>query len=93
MTVIIVNRAPQRLRGLLARYCLEVRAGVFVGKVDGRLRDKLWEYIAHYEEDDIAGLLIWKEANEQGFAVRMCGEERRRPVFTDGIWLIEEVQG
>jgi CRISPR-associated protein Cas2 len=91
MTVILVNRVPQRLRGLLARYCLEVRAGVFVGKVDARLRDLLWHYVEHYVEDEGASVMIWRESTEQGYGLRTCGDDRRQPVYRDGLWLIDEM--
>lgn len=90
MTVFVVSRVPQRLRGMLARYCLEVRAGLFVGRIDARLRDKLWEHVEHHTRSDGNAVVIWRESTEQGYAFRSIGDDRRQPVRRDGLWLIDE---
>ena len=45
MTIYSLERSPQKLRGMLSRYCLEVRAGLFVGRLDSRMRELLWEKV------------------------------------------------
>jgi CRISPR-associated protein Cas2 len=90
MTVFVVDSAPQRLRGMLGRYCLEVRAGLYVGKIDARLRATLWEHVEHYADRCGAAVLIWRESNEQGYAFRSLGDNRRMPIIRDGLWLIDE---
>ena len=40
MMVVVVNNAPPRLRGRLAVWLLEVRAGVYVGVYSARTREK-----------------------------------------------------
>lgn len=42
MLVIVVENAPDRLRGRLACWLLQVRAGVYVGDVSRRVREMLW---------------------------------------------------
>ena len=41
MIVMILENVPTSLRGELSRWLLEPRAGVFVGHVSARVRDKL----------------------------------------------------
>ena len=41
MLVIVTEAAPPRLRGFLARWLLEVRAGVYVGSYSVRVRERL----------------------------------------------------
>ena len=41
MLVIVVENAPDRLRGRLAVWLLVIRAGVFVGKVSRRVREMI----------------------------------------------------
>ena len=41
MLVTVVENAPQRLRGRLAIWLLEVRAGVYVGNVSRRVREMI----------------------------------------------------
>ena len=45
MTVIAMDTAPEGVRGELTRWFLELTPGVFVGQVNERIRDLLWERI------------------------------------------------
>jgi len=88
MVVYSVERAPQRIRGLLSRYCLEVRAGLFVGRIDARMRDQLWEKIETWATKRLSAVMVWREPTEQGYAFRTLGRDRRMPVMVDGLWLV-----
>lgn len=88
MVVFNVESAPQRLRGLLSRWCLEVRAGLFVGRLDQKMRELLWEKITDLATVDTRAVMIWREPTEQGYAFRTHGKDRREPVVVDGIWLV-----
>jgi len=87
MLVIAVNRAPSRLRGRLAAWLLEVRAGVFVGKYSARTRERIWEQVCDYIEDGDA-VMIWQAPTDQGFAFETVGQNRRMPVDFDGLSLV-----
>ncbi len=41
MVVIILEKVPAGLRGELTRWLLELKAGVFVGKVSAMVRERL----------------------------------------------------
>ena len=43
MVVLILERVPPGLRGDLSRWMIEPKAGIFLGRMTARLRDKLWE--------------------------------------------------
>ena len=45
MLVIVVENAPPRLRGRLALWLLEIRAGVYVGKYSRRTREMIWNHV------------------------------------------------
>ena len=45
MLVVVTENVPPRLRGRLAIWLLEVRAGVYVGDVSARIREMIWEQI------------------------------------------------
>lgn len=45
MLVIAVNNAPPRLRGRLAVWLLEIRAGVYIGNYSRRTREMIWEQV------------------------------------------------
>ena len=87
MTVMVLERVPTSLRGELTRWMLEVRAGVFVGRLSALVRDKLWEYVCEGMKGG-AGTLLYSSDAEQGFSLRFMGEPRRSVVDFEGLWLV-----
>jgi len=85
--VIVVNNAPPRLRGRLAAWLLEIRAGVFVGDYSARTRDRIWEQVTEYIEQGDA-VMVWTAPTDQGFDFRTVGRNRRMPVDFDGLKLV-----
>lgn len=87
MLVIVVENAPPRLRGRLAVWMLEVRAGVYVGTYGRRVREMLWGQVcAHVGEGN--GVIAWSAPNDAGFEFDTCGPSRRVPVDLDGFRLV-----
>ena len=87
MLVIVVENVPERLRGRLACWMLEVRAGVYVGDVSRRVRETLWAQV----EAGLGGgnaIAAWTAANESGFELATLGASRRTPVDFDGLTLV-----
>lgn len=87
MLVTVVENAPPRLRGRLAIWLLEVRAGVYVGKVSKRVREMIWEQIEKGIGDGNA-IMAWSTNTESGFDFMTLGANRRIPVEMDGIKLV-----
>ena len=87
MTVIIIERATPGLRGQLTRWFLEVRAGVFVGSVSARVRQKLWE-LAKARSRNAGALLIYRARSEQGFAFEAHGDTSRSIFDNEGLLLV-----
>lgn len=87
MLVIVVENAPPRLRGRLALWLLEVRAGVYVGKVSRRIREMIWDNVEKGIEDGNA-VMTWSTNTESGYDVMTLGKNRRIPVELDGIKLV-----
>ena len=87
MLVTVVENAPPRLRGRLAIWLLEVRAGVYIGKVSRRVREMIWEQIEKGIEDGNA-VMAWSTNTESGFDFMTLGANRRIPVEMDGIKLV-----
>ena len=67
MTVIAMDAAPEGVRGELTRWFLELKPGVFIGKVNTRIRDLLWERICQTDAANGA-VMAYAAPNEQGFA-------------------------
>lgn len=87
MLVIVVENAPPRLRGRLALWLLEIRAGVYVGNYSARLREHIWSHVEAGIEDGNA-VLAWRANNEAGFDFITLGANRRVPVEIDGAKLV-----
>ena len=87
MLVTVVENAPPRLRGRLAIWLLEVRAGVYVGKVSRRVREMIWNQLEKGIEEGSA-VMAWSTNTESGFDFMTLGANRRIPVEMDGIKLV-----
>ncbi len=88
MVVMIVERVSPSLRGELSRWLIEVKAGVFVGKVSALVRDKLWEKVTEKRKDG-AAVQVWSTNNEQGFVMRMEGDRSRQLADFEGLQLVK----
>jgi CRISPR-associated protein Cas2 len=87
MVVLILTAVKPGLRGELSRWMIEPHAGVFVGNIHARIRDKLWEKVVKDCKDGSA-LLLFSARAEQGFSVRSHGDRSRLPVDFEGLTLI-----
>jgi CRISPR-associated protein Cas2 len=87
MLVIVVENAPPRLRGRLAMWLLELRAGVYVGDYSPKVRDYLWSNVREGIGDGNA-VIAWRAQNEAGFDFDTVGTNRRIPVELDGAKLV-----
>lgn len=84
---VVTESIPPRLRGRLAVFLVEVRAGVYVGDVGRRIREKLWEYsLADVQDGNI--VMVWATNTESGFDFQTLGKNRRSPVDFDGLRLV-----
>ncbi len=87
MLVIVVENAPNRLRGRLALWLLEIRAGVYVGKVSRRIREMIWKNIT-IGIDDGNAVMAWSTNTESGYDFMTLGKNRRIPKEMDGLKLV-----
>jgi CRISPR-associated protein Cas2 len=88
MVVMILEKVPPALRGELTRWMIEPRAGVFVGHVSARVREKLWQKCAERAQE--GGVVqIWSTNTEQHFSLRMFGDTSRLIVNEEGLQLIK----
>lgn len=87
MLVIVVENAPPRLRGRLAVWLLEIRAGVYVGHYGKRIREMVWQQVRDGIENGNA-VMAWSTNAESGFDFETLGENRRTPAEMDGIRLV-----
>ena len=88
MVVVVTEAVPPRLRGRLAVWLLEVRAGVYVGNVSRRIREMIWEQTNALAEDGNV-VMAWSTNTESGFDFVTYGKNRREPIDFDGLRLVK----
>ena len=87
MLVIVLENAPPRLRGRLAVWLLEVRAGVYAGNYSRKVREHIWAQVEDGLDDGNA-VMVWRSKAEAGFEFKTLGRNRRMPVDFDGVQLV-----
>ncbi len=91
MVVVQVENAPEKLRGTLTAWFLQVRTGLYVGTLSARMRDQIWLMITNIRDAEFSGVMVFPANNEQGFSMRTFGKNRRRVINVDGLELIEYI--
>ncbi len=89
MTVIVANDVPPAARGLLRRWFVEPKPNVFVWSFNARTREKTLDYIRR-NAPGLSMLVLFDEANSQGFTVLNYGATDRRFIRKCGLELILE---
>lgn len=87
MLMVVTENVPPRLRGRLAIWLLEIRAGVYVGDTSKRIREMIWQQVIQLSD---GGNVVMARAtnSESGFEFQTPGENRRIPVDLDGLRLV-----
>lgn len=86
MLVITLTKVPLSLRGDLTKWCQEIQSGVYVGNVNARIRDALWQRII----DSIGhgeATMVYNTNNELGYQFRTTRNDKEVIDF-DGIPLM-----
>src|SRR5574341_1544423 len=74
MLVMVLQNSPASLKGLLSRWLIEVRSGVFLGNPSSRIRDVLWDRTVLHPRNRGYAIQIWSDQGPQGFSYRTWGE-------------------
>lgn len=88
MVVITLELVPPRLRGALTRWLTEVATGVYVGRISALVRDLLWDAVVKEAGATGRVVMVYRTNSEQGYAIRMEGDSKRKIVDLDGIQLV-----
>ncbi len=87
MLTVVTENVPPQLRGRLAVWLLQVRAGVYLGEVSRRVREMIWEQCEALNEEGSI-VMAWATNTESGYDFQTMGENRRIPVELDGLRLV-----
>lgn len=88
MVVIAIDNAPETMRGELTKWFLELKPGVFVGNVNAKIRELLWERLCNTPAAKGA-VMVYSSNTEQGFCMILAGTPKRTIVDLDGIQLVK----
>lgn len=86
MIVLVVADCPPKLRGDLSKWFLEINTGVYVGNLNSRVRDEVWQRVCDTLKNGRA-TIVFHTANEQKLDFRVHNTTWE-PVNFDGIKLI-----
>lgn len=89
MIVITLTKVPASLRGDLTKWCQEIQSGVYVGNVNARVRERLWERINKNIGQGEA-TLVYNTNNELGYTFRTTRGDRA-VIDSDGIPLMKSL--
>ncbi|MFF4810986.1 type I-E CRISPR-associated endoribonuclease Cas2e [Micromonospora chersina] len=91
MIVIILTACPPGLRGHLTQWLFELSAGVYVGHVSARVRERLWSRVM-----DMAGpgraLMVFQVRGEQRLSF-VAHDHHWTPVDVEGVTLMRRPVG
>lgn len=89
MIVITLTKVPASLRGDLTRWCQEIQAGVYVGNVNARIRELLWDRVMRNIGNGEA-TIVYNTNNELGYTFKTTRKDRKVENF-DGIPLMKKL--
>ncbi len=87
MMIVVTNNVPPRLRGRLAVWLLEIRAGVYIGNYSAKTRNMIRNTVCDLIDEGDA-VIAWTSPNDAGFEFETFGKNRRIPADLDGLRLV-----
>ncbi|MGN1197168.1 MAG: type I-E CRISPR-associated endoribonuclease Cas2e [Acetatifactor sp.] len=88
MIVLSVTNCPQQLRGDLTKWLIEIDVGVYVGRLNARVRERIWERVCDNIQSGKA-IMVYSSNNEQGFQILTYNTEWK-PMMCEGLWLMQK---
>lgn len=90
MIVVTLSKVPPSLRGDLTKWFQEIQTGVYVGNINARVRDVLWERIQKNVGVNGEATMVYSINNEVGYTLRTTRKDKEIVDF-DGIPLVRHV--
>lgn len=88
MVVLNVVNCPQQLRGDLTKWMLEINTGVYVGKLNAKVREEIWQRVCDNIKNGQASM-VYSCNNEQGYGF-YTHNTTWKPIDYDGVILIKK---
>jgi CRISPR-associated protein Cas2 len=92
MIVVIGDRIPPRVRGILSLWLLEPKPGVFLGSINSNVEKRLYDFLLGYLEVR-SGISVYRDSKgPQGFRMYCQGAMDRKVTRRDGLTLIKKTK-
>ncbi len=79
MFVVVQAKAvPDHVKGYTSRFLVEVTSSLYVGTMSRKVADELWEVLKQYCADGGVAMVLSNAKSEQGYDVRLAGEQLAR---------------
>lgn len=89
MIVLTLINAQERTKGNVSRYLIEISPSVYIGHLDARTRDKLWNYVVESMPFKGYATLVYTSNCSQGYKIFTHNKVENKEVEEiDGIQLI-----
>lgn len=88
MVVLNVVNCPGQLRGDLTKWMLEINTGVYVGRLNAKVREEIWQRVCDNIKNGQASM-VYSCNNEQGYDF-YTHNTTWKPVDYDGVTLIKK---
>lgn len=88
MIILCITDCPASLRGDLSKWLCEINTGVYVGKLNARVREELWERVCSHIKSGRA-TMVYPSNNEQGYTF-LTHNTTWIPIDYEGITLMQK---
>lgn len=86
MLLLVLEKAPPKLRGYASSWSLQVATGVYVANLPTRTREEIWDRVLDWADWETRAILVWDDSStEQGLDYRILGHPRRAPSRREGL--------
>lgn len=86
MLLLVLEKAPPKLRGYCSSWALQVATGVYVANLPAKTRDEIWDQVNAWADVDTRAVLVWDQSStEQGLEFRTLGAPRRFLARREGL--------
>ena len=92
MVLIAFDCANENLRGLLTRWLLEIKPGVFLGNITTAVREELWRKVIVNLDKYEGAILAYSTNTEQGFNLEYLGNPKKVVIDLEGVKLIKTLK-
>ena len=89
MIIISLVNVPERTKGYVSRYLIEISPSVYIGSLDSKTRDRLWDYVRGNCGANGYSTMAYSKNTAQGYEILTQGDSDYRTIAEiDGIKLI-----